>query len=58
MRFYRKHGSTTSLSLLKAYLRLSLAGFSLSGAFGRDPEGAALRSDFRDALRMAKGGKP
>lgn len=58
LRFYRKHGSTTSLSLLKAYLKLSLAGLSLSGAFGQDPEGAALRSDFRYALRMAKGGKP
>jgi len=58
LRFYRKHGSAVSLFLLKAYLRLSLAGLSLSGAFGRDPDGAALRSEFREALRGAKGGGP
>jgi GT2 family glycosyltransferase len=58
LRFYRKHVSAVSLFLLKAYLRLSLAGLSLSGAFGRDPDGAALRSEFRDALRGAKGGGP
>jgi GT2 family glycosyltransferase len=56
LRFYRKHGSTASLLLLKAYLRLSLAGLSLSSAFGRDPEGAALLSEFREALRKGKGG--
>lgn len=56
IRFYRKHGSAASLFLLKAYLRLSLAGLSLRGALGRDPEGAALRSEFREALRGAKGG--
>ena len=56
IRFYRKHGSAASLFLLKAYLRFSLAGLSLSGAFGRDPDGAALRSEFREALRGAKGG--
>ncbi|HEX2694455.1 MAG TPA: glycosyltransferase family 2 protein [Acidobacteriota bacterium] len=55
IRFYRKHGSAASLFLLKAYLRLSLAGLSLSGAFGRDPDGAAIRSEFREALRGAKG---
>ncbi len=58
LRFYRKYGSTASLRLLKAYLRLSLAGLSLRGAFGRDPDGAALRSEFREALRGAKGGRP
>ncbi len=58
LRFYRKHGSTVSLFLLKAYLRLSLAGLSVSGALGRDPEGAALRSDLGDAIRLAKGGQP
>jgi GT2 family glycosyltransferase len=58
IRFYRKHSSTVSLLLLKVYLRLSLAGLSLSGAFGRDPEGAVLRSEFREALRGAKGRVP
>jgi len=58
IRFYRKHGSAASLFLLKAYLRLSLAWLSMSGAFERDPEGAALRSEFREALRGAKGGGP
>jgi hypothetical protein len=58
LRFYRKHGSAASLFLLKAYLRFSLAGLSLSRAFGRDPDGAALRSEFREALRGAKGGGP
>ena len=56
IRFYRKHGSAASLLLLKAYLRLSLAGLSLSGAFGGDPDGGALRSEFREALRRANGG--
>jgi len=58
LRFYRKHGSAVSLFLLKAYLRLSLAGLSMSGAFGRDPDGAALRNEFREALHGAKGGGP
>lgn len=57
IRFYRKHGSAASRFLLKAYLKLSLAGLSSSGAFGRDPDGAVLRSEFREALRGGKGGR-
>lgn len=58
LRFYRKHSSRLSRGLLKLYLRLSLAGLVLSGAFGRDPDGEALRNEFRKTLRGAKGGGP
>lgn len=58
IRFYRKHGSAASLLLLKAYLRLSLVGLSMSGAFGRDPDGPALRNEFREALRGTRGSRP
>lgn len=58
LRFYRKHGSAASLLLLKAYLRLSLAALSLRGAFGRDPDGPALRNEFREFLRERKGEVP
>jgi len=56
LHFYEKHASRRSMSLLKTYLRLSLAGLTLRGAFRRDPEGARLRKEFADAIRGANGG--
>ena len=51
LRFYRKHATGLSLFLLKLYIRLTLAGLSLSGAFLRETDGPALRRELAEALR-------
>jgi GT2 family glycosyltransferase len=58
LRFYRKHGTRLSLVLLKLYVRLTLAGLRLSGAFLREPDGPALRDGLREALRAARREEP
>jgi GT2 family glycosyltransferase len=44
--YYRRHNSKFSLNLLRAYLRLSLAGLDLKGAFRNEPP--EVRRGFRD----------
>jgi GT2 family glycosyltransferase len=47
--YYRRHGSKLSLSLLRAYFRLSLAGLNLRDAFRNEPPD--VREGFRGLLK-------